>query len=144
MIESSSSPKPFLGKIASAHVSSNFCLDMISPQSISAVRLSIFSPNPSCALAHTPVHPLLHRPMRFMLVTMFQPFDRMHFLDTRRPRGLKSRQINGIGGHELLRDGKDIGYEPIKQIERHAFPNDHTEDLYCFCGRGKRVVLNEC
>lgn len=106
--------------------------------------LSIFSPNSSCALAHTPVHPLTHRPMCFMLVTMFQPFDRMHFLETRRRNGLESRQINGIGDHELLRDGKDIGYKPIEEIERHAFPNDDTEDLYRFCGRGKRVVLNKC
>lgn len=79
-----------------------------------------------------------------MLVTMFQPFDRMLFLDTGSPGGLERRQINGIGGRELLRHGKDIGYESIEEIERHAFPNDHAKDLCCFCGWGKRVVLNEC
>lgn len=81
--------------------------------------------------------------MRFMLVTMFQPFDRMLFLDSGSPDGLESRQINGIGGHELLRDGKDIGDESIEQIERHAFPNDDAKDLYFVFGWGKRVVLNE-
>lgn len=79
-----------------------------------------------------------------MLVTVFQPFDRMLFLDTGSPGGLESRQINGTGGRELLRHGKDIGDESIEEIERHAFPNDNAKDLCCFFGRGKRVVLNEC
>ena len=79
-----------------------------------------------------------------MLVTMCQPFARMLFLDTGSPGGLESRQINGIRDRELLRHSKDVRYEPIEKVERHAFPNDNAKDLCCFCGRGKRVVLNQC
>lgn len=60
----------------------------------------------------------------------------MLFLDTGGPGGLKSRQIDGISGHEQLRDGKDIAYESIEEIERHAFPDDDAKDLCCVCGWG--------
>lgn len=65
------------------------------------------------ALANSPMHPLIHRPLRLMLVQMIIPLALMLFLHSHRPRLIRP-QINRITIHQLLRRTNNICNQSIQ------------------------------
>ncbi len=74
------------------------------------------------------MHPLLHRPLRQMLLRMIYTPAQMLFLDARGAR-LEAHEVDGGRVHELFGDGDDVGDEAVEQVEGHAFAHHDAENL---------------
>lgn len=82
----------------------------------------------NCNLTHRPMHSLLHRPLRQMLLCMIHTRAQMLFLDARSAR-LEAYEVDRGRGHELFGDGDDVRDEAVKQVEGHAFAHHDAENL---------------
>ena len=85
------------------------------------------------------MHPLLHRPLGFMPLMPMHPATRMLLLRAAVKR-LPGLQVDGVGVHDVLGDGEDVGDEAIEEVKGHGFADDDAENFGGFFTWGKGVV----